>query len=531
MSLHFFLENRAHQLARLCTGDARKVELLSQTARGKQPPELLEFCDLLARVCEVGHAGSADLSQQQRDDLQYFEQAIVRLRFSADESVKQPVVQLIKAIFADADYFSGLKPLPQYTDAFAYELLFPSWLNLLTATMLPRADSGKPRVEGRRQGVLFEFLGKLHASGAEDESRLVGLLTFVARRFDAPLCEDLLHRTVELYQKLGPSLLDRLDSIQDSCKTARQFAQRLADYLTVRHSMERWPPTSEYPIAYRRPLLRVLPQGIVELLREYDESQDAWEEFFQIAEPLVLLINSDQLLTSEFIDVLNSRPREAAHLLALVIRGDKQGPWVLCAEGQCCLADTMLRESSLRLAEDDGRLSAFATRVASRLAGFGEPTLKHFHRHFVEDEANRQTLLRACLSESALQTLTASTLERASAVSDRDRFLAWLSCAAVISPDAAVASAKNALLAIEAVMQNRSIGNKELSDLLDDMQTNPSQALHALANPMMAVRGKSPRLAALYMTLNEVAQTYVETGRAQNFSVVRAKYAALAKLG
>ena len=47
---------------------------------------------------------------------------------------------------------------------------------------------------------------------------------------------------------------------------------------------------------------------------------------------------------------------------------------------------------------------------------------------------------------------------------------------------------------------------------------------------MLAASGKSPRVAALYLTLNEVAQKFGETGKVDNFSVVRAKFSKLTNM-
>ena len=102
-----------------------------------------------------------------------------------------------------------------------------------------------------------------------------------------------------------------------------------------------------------------------------------------------------------------------------------------------------------------------------------------------------------------------------------------LCCATVVSPDANVRQAKHALQALEAVVSNRSIGNKELSDLVDDLQAHATEALGYLACPIMAGAGKTPRLAALYLTLNDITETFETTGKVGNFSVVRAKYSAL----
>lgn len=532
MSLDFFFENRAHQLRRLCTEEPIKYELPRAAARNKLPDELRDFYNLLDRICANSADSNSDAinsesknSDELRQDVQRFEREIVRLRFSKDAQIKQPAVKLIKAIFADTEYFSGLKPLPQYTDAFAYELLFPSWLNLLTATMLPQAATGKPRLEGQRQGTLFEFLGSVHSAGANCESELIGLLTFVASRYDAPLCEELLQRLADIFSREGGEVVKTIESVERDCKDARQFTRRLLNYLTVKHSLFRWPATSEYPISYKRPAIRVLPDSIAEILTESDQSKD-WPKFFTIASRLRHLINSDHLLTKEFMSVLETHPAQTANLLKLVVQGDDPVTF-LSPEGQMCLAFLINQESNQESLDDFKRIAAFTDAIAPRLPGYSDSTLVFFCRQFLADASNRKMVYDACESEEMRRQLADYVLGKAGESDDDSRFLEWLACVTVISPDEQSLSAKAALLAIDAVVQNRSIGNREFGDLVTDCRDNVQDCIRYLAAPIMAAKGKSARLASLYMTLNEISETYASTGKVDNFSVVRAKYSRL----
>ncbi len=83
------------------------------------------------------------------------------------------------------------------------------------------------------------------------------------------------------------------------------------------------------------------------------------------------------------------------------------------------------------------------------------------------------------------------------------------------------------LNALQAVIDNRSIGNKELQDLIRDLQKNIGTALNVLASPLSVAADKNERLVTLYLTLNEVGQTLFHSGKVDNFSVVRAKYSRL----
>ena len=507
-------------------GRSAKYAYPSSSARARLATELVQFYELLDRICLNSSEGGD--AEQLTKDLQKFEREIVRLRFSKNDAVKAPVVGLIKAIFADADYFSGLKPLPQYTDVFAYELLFPSWLNLLTASMLPQSNNPKPRLEGQRQGTLFEFLGTVHAAGSSGESELVGFLTFIASRFDAPLCEELLQRLAEIYSREGASVLESIDSIERNAKDARQFARWLHDYLTVKHSTYKWPAASDYPISYKRPAIRVLPESTVKIITELEQSKDNWPVYSKIARRLRFLINSDHLLTNEFIVALQKRPAETADLLRLVIPTDKPEDF-LSPESQVCLAFLIDQEAEAGTLDME-RILAFADTMAPRLGGYSDATLAFFCRQFLKEPSNRKMMLDACASNEMRSQLAEYVNSKAANTDDDSRFLEWLACVTVISPSEEAATAKATLQALAAVVQNRSIGNKEFSDLVQDLQANVADSMQVLSAPIMAAGGKTPRMASLYMTLNEISETYASTGKAENFSVIRAKYSRLTNM-
>ncbi len=536
MSRDFFLLNRSFQLKKLCgSQQPPNFRIPLDKARAKLPAKLKEFYALLDRIVAAeqdspeASAGESQLDDGQRRDLEHFERAVVANRFSSDEALKQPAVAMIRAIFADADYFSGLKPLPQYTDAFAYELLFPSWLNLLKATMLPKAVDGKPRLEGKRQGELFEFLGKLSALGSRDEFSLTGFLAFIASRFDAPDCEDLIQRAVDLYGKIGSSLVTALDRIDQESRDARELAQRLRDYLCVKYSLTSWTADSEYKIAYVRPRRRVIPESIAAQLTQSEAAED-WKVFFGLAAPLRLLIDSEEPLSSDIIDVLSSYPRQAGPLLSLLVQPDAKGNMrILAPEGQECLAQFISREVNL-VSNHFTKLENFAKTIAARIVGFSEGSVQYFRRTLIEDESGRQLLLQACGSAVRRQELADQLLARAGKTQDDSRFLQLLICTALITPSEEAAEAKHALRALESVVSNRSIGTKELSDLVEDLQANYTLAMTYLASPLMAAAGKSPRLASLYLTLNEVSQRYAELGTVDNFSVLRAKFSKLTNM-
>ncbi len=542
MSRDFFLLNRCFQVSKLCREPAGSgCSIPAAKIRGKLPPKLNEFYALLDRVCSIAgdfHVtdpatpsaeSQIDLNDKQRRDLEEFERVIVALRFSSDELVKQPAVALIRAIFADANYFSGLKPLPQYTDVFAYELLFPSWLNLLNASILPRADNGKPRLEGVRQGVMFEFLGKPNALSENQTRLLVGFMTFIASRFDAPHCEDLLQRLVDLVTLKGGLVIDALDGIDLACKDARELRAAMADYLVVSTSLLAADNPSEYPIAYQRPLRRPLPDTVAKSLNQHIETQQ-WTEFLSIARPMRQIIESKHALAPEFVQLLSQQSEKLTQLLSLIAPPSSSGSCqVLSEEGQAAVAGLVVAQPDL-VVNHFPSLQRFACVMAPRLTNFSESAMNYFDRVLIADDNERKSLLESLDNEQARASLVEQLLVRAGKTEDIGRWLNLLLCASLIWQQAEASEAQAALHAIEAVIHNRTIGNRELADLMQDLKANVLQALDYLASPMLAAAGKSPRVAALYLTLNEVSQKLTSSGTVDNFSVVRAKYSKLTNM-
>ena len=556
MSRDFFLLNRCYQIARLCPASPQAVFAMpAASARRNLAPKLREFYALIERMRGiVGDMAAAntlgdksqtdslsnidnspaddlpnELSDSQRRDLEEFERLVVANRFSNDDAIKQPAVSLIRAVFADAHYFSGLKPIPQYTEAFAYELLFPSWLNLLKACMLPRGDNGKPRLSGAGQGALFEFLGKLDGFTAPELHQLIGMLTFIASRFDAPRCEELLQRLVDLVTLQGPPVVAALDGIDLASKDARELRSKIADYLVVKTSVVAASSQQVYNIAYQRPARRALTEILVQRLAELEQSQ-AWTPLLAIARPLAQLICSAEALSPELASVLKAQPDRLDDLVGLLAWQSEAGDWrVLPSEGQAWLAALITAQAG-HLDATWRQIKQLARTLAPNLSGFSEGSLNYFQRAFIIDAVGRQQLLDSAANEGERQPLVDQLLVKASRTDDNARLMNLLCCASIVTTQSEAAAARSTLQALDAVIANRSIGNKELSDLLDDLQANAPRALELLASPMLAASGKSPRVAALYLTLNEVAQKFGETGKVDNFSLVRAKFSKLTNM-
>ena len=534
MSQDFFLLNRAHQINRLYgTTSDKKIQRPAEKNLARLPERTQSLYQILDSVCEIASRESvgeqATLNEAQRAIMQEFEKAIVRDRFAADEVVKESAVQVIRAIFADAAYFSGLKPLPQYTEKFPYELLFPSWLNLLSAVMLPRAGTtNRARLEGPQQVELFRYLAACPIAKGECGEDYVGFLTFIASRFDAPQCEQMLQRTIDVVVKYGEPVVLTLKRLDESTTDGNVLKQRFGDYLTVKYSLEEWDTKTEFPIMDARPDDRPLPAVLKSKLMELESSED-YDTYCSLLHTTAAVVISNQPISIDVTVAMSKKPSHLPQLLQWIVTSSNP-PKLLPEASQTLLAAAITLEEPSEDRIDISRIDNFVKRIVTRAGGIGEGATEFFNQHFLTDADNRKAVLDACDSELKLQKMASMLLDRAGKTDSNEKFINLLSCVTVLDQLPTSLEAQVSLNALQSVIDNRSIGNKELHDIIGDLQKNIGSALQALASPLSVAAEKSERLVTLYLTLNEVGQTLYHSGKVDNFSVVRAKYSRLSNL-
>jgi hypothetical protein len=534
MSSDFFLLNRAHQVNRLYGLETDKqVQKPNEKNLARMPDAVRYFYALLDRVCAVAQVESvgegATLTEAQRKAILEFEEVTVLNRFAADETVKETAVQMIKAIFADAAYFSGLKPLPQYTEKFAYELLFPSWLNLLSAVMLPRTSGtpGQARLDGQHQVEFFRYVAACPVVNGTMGQNYVGFLTFLASRHDAPLCEQMLQRMIELIGRHGEAIVQTLSKIDQATADGTTLKDRFTNYLIVKYSQEEW-DTPEYWISQERPQTRPLPLAIRDKLDSLETSENT-EAYCNLLTNVATVVLSKQPISIDLTTAMHKRPAWIEHLLQWTVK-QHNPPKLITESSQSLLGFVATVEETNGDATQSTRMENFVKRIIDRAGNIGEKATDFFRGQFLAGEENRKTLLDACDSELKLKKFAAMLLDHAGKTENTEKFINLLSCASVLDQTDIGLAAQISLNALQSVIDNRSIGNKELADIMGDMQKNVGTAMATLASPLSVAAEKTERLITLYLALNEVGQTLLHSGKVDNFSVVRAKYSRLSQM-
>ena len=547
MSQDFFLLNRAHQLARLSTRPECAIPPLRNR---RQLPQLLrDYYQLLDEILVIERAASEQpafsLTPRQRGQLKHFERLIVQLRFSADERTKQPAVQWIRAIFGDAAYFSGLKPLPHYTDRFAYETLFPSWLNLLSALMIPDKTTGKTKLDGKQQGAVFEFLSGYALSvpqqenaekdNIEKDSQVVAYMTMLANRLPEGNCSLVFQRFIELLEDNDSLLIDSVASFEEASRDANELTRWLREFITVQHNGSPSTPSKapRVSLASRPPARRTIPSRVQERLLELLGRQQ-WDDYFRIAGPICRLIETGGPLSVELASMLQAHAERSGELLSMVQRADGTILSMTAQHVAALLATEQLeRDPRAQLQET----AAIVGWLAERVDPFPETIGDRFCEKLRDSNSAWRTELMNWIAKfqsgesvgTGHQGFIDDCLERARRATDSVSVIEWLAYAGAFSANSDLHASCFTLGALLGVIENRSIGGKELTDLLEDLQADPSAALQTLASPLMSLSGKSQRLASLYLTLNDISETLRSTRTCGNFSVVRARYSAMSK--
>src|SRR5262245_24516890 len=228
MTVHnFFLVERAVQVQRLrAARSGNRIEIPSRLSRLGLSPLATQLFQDVEHICQIplsderskwltwlithgnswlglGSSEAPDqgmpalLTPNDRAVLMDFEKRLVELRLDDADKASPIADSIIRSIRADQSHFCGLKPLACYSDNFAYEFLFPSWLNLYTALVRPTA-AGMPRFSPEQIRVVFDLLRQC---GEEDEpasAETLGALTLIANRLPPLEAQQLMQRMLDL---------------------------------------------------------------------------------------------------------------------------------------------------------------------------------------------------------------------------------------------------------------------------------------------------------------------------------------------
>ncbi|MBJ44910.1 MAG: hypothetical protein CMJ80_16810 [Planctomycetaceae bacterium] len=551
MNLDYFLTHRAHQLQNLCgRTEGNCVELPDRHSRSGFSRRLLKLLKSVDRICRLQLEGEthsemlawvrktfrredvsgsqAMLNATDRELLIEFERSVVQLTFDDDDDRTPAIANyLIESIWADRDFFYGLKPLPQHAEEFAYETLFPTWLNLYTALRQDRAAGDE--VAPQSMEAIFAFLDDCVQRRFSHEPDLLAAMTFIAHRFPGPTMQGLLQRLMDLADE---STMDWIVLLLREVNDSAALMIGLRDLLIV--DSNRFPNAtvrSEFSVV-RLPLPTApLPALVAKMVDELDDcTMPNLKQKCLVNRLVYRVMLSAGRFEDVFTRLLNRFPKQVLSLLDLIPEAVIEVDQRAARSTQQLIAEVASLETSGDGAISVKRVRPFAHHVAVRLGAAGDMTKRFLSQEFLRLPQNRRAILAASVGDQQRIKLADQMLEMAAKTSSTPKFFHLMSIAAAFHPEVNNELTQGRIRVIELARREDSIGKRELEDLVVDLRTHLPASLRYFENPIGVATEKSDRLAKLYLAIHEEWELYQHRGRVSNFGVTRAQYSNLTRL-
>lgn len=542
----YFLIHRALQVQRICGSEVEHgIELPGKLARDGLSSQAVAFLRCVDRIrklpldekagggimrmLRIGRARTDNrLTPKQRSLILDFERQLVELRLLEDPVSQKLAGGCIQAILRDRSFFYGLKPLAQHTEAFAHELLYPTWLNLYTA-MRQRCDDGVPKFSEDQAQQILNCLREIEASCDASSQPVIGLLTFVANRYSTTDALKLVRRLTRLWAAdagFAPRLLTRIDMLLKRSTMAEELCEMIPAYLDVECGLQGERDDRPENVT-RVPFPAMLTGRLWELL----EPPGDFDEF------RTLLINLGKItrraggIDENLGKLFLAADENVLELVDLCLPEDPSQPAFSC-QVQRLIARLIELEAKANL-KISPEVKCLAQRFGGRLDALAPQDLLAFVREFVENPKNRAVLLALTGDPQKRQRVAGQLLEAARRENDPGRLFYRLQAAAVVGTwqDCdGLDKIRSSIDVLQVSRRDESISDRELSELMDDLRQHLPDSLSYLESPGFAGRGKSDRIARIYLALNEALQFYAETGKVPNFGLVRAGFRVLDQL-
>lgn len=561
----FFLVERAAQIQRLRqTKSEHPIRVPGRMSRIGYSPQALEFFRALDEIAKIpledkkkkkwlerlrergAHLfglGSAEpakdgeqplLNSEARSALETFEKHVVPILLDDDETAHPVAVALVEAILVDSQNYYGLKPLQFHTEEFAYEFLFPSWLNLYTALSLPCPSTGKPRFSHEQIKTIFGRFRELEEQGTPPDLEWVAALTFLANRLPALEAQGCIQRLFDLQPLTSKGATatvgERLAILHTRIDAAPPLLALLKSLILLECVVFRDQLVATLRLGPRLPTPKPIRPFIAPRVQALANQPEQFAVWAELVGQVARLIESGKGLDREFAEILEAEAANLNDWLGLIMPAGEAR--VLSPSTQRLLARLIGRTQS-NGKPNLSKVREFARQLAPRLDYLGDATLALFEKQFVEQDANREVILACACEPERRRTISQKLLAGAGKTSDRARLFGQLALAAVLDPDfdpASMAALGRTLHVLATLQEQGFITTSQLDQLAGQLRERLPEAAAILAEPMLGVAGGGPT-AKLFLALSEVCMKYEMTGNVDNFGLTKGAYGNLRRAG
>ena len=397
------------QIQRLCSSDIEQgIEVPGRFARDGLPPPAVEFLRSVDRIRKLRlgeHSGGglmqmlrggrsktdSGLTADEQELIYDFETQLIELRLLDDPQASQLAARFIQPILKDRSFFFGLKPLAQHADDFAYEFLYPTWLNLYTA-MRARSSAGGPRKFSDEQiEQMFGFVRQLDADTWESDQQLVGLLTFVANRFSAVEALQLARRLTRCCSDTASTTAqaERITALQDQVPSADVLKELVPNYLLVERYIGGKPEERRENATRGK-----FPPALINKLRELGQSPDQFGLYRTLLLTVGKIVVRAGGFDKEFGKLFASGEYDAVELLDLCLSADDGQPAFSCEAQE--LVAKVIRLERQGGEQDLRHVRRFAHHLARRVDTLDPAEFCAFADEFIDKDKNRKILCGDC---------------------------------------------------------------------------------------------------------------------------------------
>lgn len=556
----FFLVERAAQIQRLrAARSGNRIDIprrISRLAVPRRAGGLLALIDRIGRIRLSDkrgkwrrwleeHAGSVFrarpagepaeqesmlLTEAQRGLLNDFERQLVIVQLDDDPDVSSFADPVITAIVRDESGFSGLKPLSYHSDNFAYECLFPSWLNLYTALVRPRTPSADPRFPVDQIRTIFRFLQEFEADGPAPA--LVSAMTLVANRLPPLEAQQILQRLIDIGSRCEAesraACHAKIDLLCECSPSASAMLELLGNWSLFEICAASARSDSTYKLSADLPQYATLPEPVVRHVRAVEKVPQQQEYWAGLLRKIARIVHEVGVIDAEFAQVLDRGDVRLDDWLGLLMPGDEGAP--LAAVSQRLLARVLRRCETRTDGPAMQCVHMFAQRLAPRLNTLTGSMATFFEREFVASDRNRALLLESAGDDSRRRALSRQLVTRATTTEEPTRLLNQLLVVAILDPDCDAARLKSigrTVTVLQSLREQGYIGSNQLEMLVNDVRQRLPESLEFLAAPYLGGTGQDGRLAKLYLALYEECEKFEHTGEIGNFGLTTAAYGVL----
>lgn len=468
------------------------------------------------------------LAPAQRQTINDLETNLVRARLGDDSSAADIAGSIMEALWRDAAFFNGVKPLAAHTDLFAYEFLYPTWFNLYTVL----SAAGKPdaKFSAAQVKTVFRFLEAHEQGGVRRDGELVGLLTFIANRLSAEEAHDLTQRLIDVCcwpeSDLATAATATIRPFRELTRAMADFRQLVRDYLIVERCRHQGTLQATYQVVPKGAPRPALPAVVQTTLRQlkHDFSRD--QGYTKFVHGVARIVTAVGGFAPEFEELLNRNETGLVELVALAAPPE-QAVRPLSAGGQRLVARLVAKEQARTKTLDVARVQPFARVLAPRMDPLNEGLERVVAAEFLDDDAGRQALLDSAGDPEKRKPIAARLTAAAKAAEDREQFFYLLELAAILDPaypDESLQKIRCSAQVLRLAMENGTIVSTQLADLVGDLQEHLPDSLQYLEAPGRHAQFQETRLKNLYLTLRDEREVYTRTGQIGNFSVTHAAH-------